>query len=156
MCTGAILRARIMHKNSDGTLQLGPVQPFSWGYRNPFGLAFAPRDHALQGNLFVTENGEDERGARPTNNSPDRLQVAQMNANGTPDYHGWPDRFGDLDSTQAVFNPQGGPGDDECGPTSGGSFPDCVPAVKANHTPVAHVLAFPPQAPVGPLATEPA
>ena len=150
MCTGAILRAKIDAAHPEKT-----IQPYSWGYRNPFGLAFAPRDHALQGNLFVTENGEDERGARPTNNSPDRLQVAQMNPSGSPDYHGWPDRFGDLDSTQAVFNPQGGPGDDECGPTSGGSFPACVPAVKANHTPVAHVLAFPPQQPVGPLATEP-
>jgi len=105
MCTGAILRAKIDAQHPEQT-----IQPYSWGYRNPFGLAFAPRDHALQGNLFVTENGEDERGARPTNNSPDRLQLAQMNRNGTPDYHGWPDRFGDLDSTQAVFNPRAGPG----------------------------------------------
>ena len=152
MCTGAILRAKI-----DAAHPERSIQPYSWGYRNPFGLAFAPRNHALQGNLLVTENGEDERGARPTNNAPDRLQVGQMNADGTPDYHGWPDRFGDLDSTQAVFNPQGGPGDDECGPPSTpGSFPACVPAVKADHTPVQHVLAFPPQQPVGPLATEPA
>ncbi|TMC03536.1 MAG: hypothetical protein E6J41_27160 [Chloroflexi bacterium] len=152
MCTGAVLRARIDAAHPEKT-----IQPFSWGYRNPFGIAFPPADHALQGNLFVTENGEDERGARPTNNSPDRLQVAQMNADGTPDYHGWPDRFGDLDSTQAVFNPQGGPGDDECGaPSVPGSFPACVPVVKANHTPVQHVLAFPPQQPVAPLALEPA
>jgi hypothetical protein len=152
MCTGAVLRARIDAAHPERT-----IQPYSWGYRNPFGIAFAPQDHALQGNLFVTENGEDERGARPTNNSPDRLQLAQMNASGTPDYHGWPDRFGNLDSTQAVFNPQGGPGDDECGaPSVPGTFPACVPVVKANHTPVQHVLAFPPQQPVGPLATEPA
>jgi len=141
MCTGAILRAKIHTRHPEDT-----VEPFSWGYRNPFGLRFAPEDHALQGGLFVTENGEDERGARPTNNAPDRLQLAQMNRDGTPDHHGWPDRFGDLDSTQAVFNPKGGPGD------------DLQPAatVIAKDTPVRHVLAFFPQPPIGPLATEPA
>jgi glucose/arabinose dehydrogenase len=151
MCTGAVLRARVGAEHPERT-----IQPFSWGYRNPFGIRFAPADHALRGNLFVTENGEDERGARPTNNSPDRLQLAAMNPDGTPDYHGWPDRFGDLDSTQALYNPQGGPGDDECGPPSSpGSFPACVPTVIANHTPVQHVMAFPPQQPTGPLALEP-
>jgi glucose/arabinose dehydrogenase len=137
MCTGAILRAKISTRR---------VEPFSWGYRNPFGLRFAPDDHALQGGLFVTENGEDERGARPTNNAPDRLQLARMNRDGTPDHHGWPDRFGDLDSTQAVFNPKGGPGD------------DLQPAARviAEDTPVRHVLAFFPQPPIGPLAIEPA
>jgi glucose/arabinose dehydrogenase len=151
MCTGAILRAKISNKR---------VEPFSWGYRNPFGLRFAPRDHALQGGLFVTENGEDERGARPTNNAPDRLQLAQMK-NGKPDFHGWPDRFGFLDSTQAVFNPQGGPGDDLCNPTKGSpgtatTFPACKPVVQGEDSPVKHVLAFPPQPPVAPLALEPA
>lgn len=135
MCTGAILRSKI----SDPSRK---VQPFSWGYRNPFGLRFAPKDHALKGNLFVTENGEDERGARPTNGVPDRLQIARMNPDDTPDYHGWPDRFGFLDSTQAAFNPKGGPADD-------------APALVANK-PVLHVLAFPPQPPVAPIALEPA
>ncbi len=118
------------------------VEPVSWGYRNPFGLRFAPKDHALKGNLFVTENGEDERGARPTNGAPDRLQIARMNPDGSPDYHGWPDRFGFLDSTQAVFNPKGGPADD-------------APALVANK-PVLRVLSFFPQPPVLPIALEPA
>ena len=140
-CTGAILRAPIHVSNPETR-----VEPFSWGYRNPFGLRFAPEDHALQGGLFVTENGEDERGARPTNNAPDRLQLAQMNRNGTPDYHGWPDRFGFLDSTQAVFNPQGGPGDDLCvgSPTPPG-FVCREPEFKAETTPVRHVLDHFPQ-----------
>ncbi len=137
MCTGAILRAKLHAKKPEDT-----IEPFSWGYRNPFGIRFAPDDHALKGRLFVTENGEDERGARPTNNSPDRLQIAEQNPDGTPDFHGWGDRFGFLDSTQAVFNPVGGPGD------------DCVPCSKG--LPVRHVLAFPPQPPVAPLAIEPA
>ncbi len=91
--------------------------------------------------MFVTENGEDERGARPTNNAPDRLQLAQQNPDGSPDFHGWPDRFGFLDSTQAVFNPVGGPGDDNAAAVIG--------------KPVQHVLAFPPQPVTAPLAIEP-
>jgi glucose/arabinose dehydrogenase len=134
MCTGAILRARISGHPK--------VEPFSWGYRNPFGLQFAPDDHALEGKLFVTENGEDERGARPTNNSPDRLQVAQQHRDGRPDFHGWPDRFGFLDSTQAVFNPVGGPGDDNAAGVVG--------------KPVLPVLDHFPQPPVAPIALEPA
>jgi glucose/arabinose dehydrogenase len=155
MCTGAILRAPIHVRDPQSH-----VEPFSWGYRNPFGLRFAPEDHALKGGLFVTENGEDERGARPTNNAPDRLQLARMNANGTPDHHGWPDRFGFLDSTQAIFNPIGGPGDDLCNPTAGSPgnatpFPACKPVVAAEDSPVRPVLAHFPQAVTAPLAIEP-
>src|SRR5712691_1417762 len=154
ICDGAILRAKLNAANPKAT-----IEPFSWGYRNPYGLRFAQKNHALQGNLFVTENGEDERGARPTNNSPDRLQIAQQNPDGSPDYHGWPDRFGFLDSTQAVFNPVGGPGDDLC---VGGNNPpsNCTPASLANilskDIPVKPILAFPPQPITAPLAIEPA
>ncbi|MFL5277292.1 MAG: hypothetical protein ACJ79T_12515 [Myxococcales bacterium] len=135
MCTGAILRAPL-----NGSF----VEPFSWGYRNPFGLRFAPADHVLQGGLFVTENGEDERGARPTNNAPDRLQLARQNRDGSPDFHGWPDRFGFLDTTQAIFDPVGGPGDD---------LPPA--AVIAQDRPVRHVLDHFPQTVTAPLAIEP-
>jgi hypothetical protein len=137
MCTGAILRARVNSNHPEKT-----IEPFSWGYRNPFGIRFAPNDHALKGGLFVTENGEDERGARPVNNAPDRLQLAQQKPDGRPDYHGWPDRFGFLASTQALFNPIGGPADDNAAAVVG--------------KPVLPVLAFPPQAPVAPLAILPA
>src|SRR5438132_974360 len=136
VCDGAILRARLDSRHPENT-----IEPFSWGYRNPYGIRFAPQDHALRGGLFVTENGEDERGARPTNNAPDRLQLAQQNPDGSPDFHGWPDRFGFLDSTQAVFNPVGGPGDDNAAAVIG--------------KPVQHVLAFPPQPVTAPLAIEP-
>src|SRR5262245_30293508 len=152
MCTGAILRARLTAKNPAAT-----IEPVSWGYRNPFGLRFAPDDHVLKGRLLITENGEDERGARPVNNAPDRLHVAQQNPDGSPDYHGWPDRFGFLDATQAVFNPVGGPGDDLCsGPPISPPFPACIPLVKATDVPVKPVLAFPPQAITAPIALEPA
>ena len=137
ICDGSILRAKVNARDPKST-----IEPVSWGYRNPYGIRFAPDDHALKGGLFVTENGEDERGARPTNNSPDRLHLAQQNPDGSPDYHGWPDRFGFLDSTQAVFNPVGGPGDDN-------------PAAVVGK-PVQPVLAFPPQPITAPLALEPA
>jgi glucose/arabinose dehydrogenase len=131
MCTGAILRAKI--NNPQAT-----VEPVTWGYRNPFGIRFAPDDHPLKGGLFITENGEDERGARPTNNSPDRLQLSF----GGLDYHGWPDRFGFLDSTQAVFNPVGGPADDNAASRVG--------------KPVSPLLDAFPKPPVAPIALEPA
>ncbi|HSD60505.1 MAG TPA: hypothetical protein VLC55_06590, partial [Burkholderiales bacterium] len=40
MCTGAILRARIDVSNPSNT-----IEPYSWGYRNPYGIRFAPKDH---------------------------------------------------------------------------------------------------------------
>jgi len=137
ICDGAILRAKLDAKNAKAS-----IQPVSWGYRNPYGLRFAPGDHPLKGALLVSENGEDERGARPANNAPDRLAIAQQNPDGSPDYHGWPDRFGFLDSTQAVFNPVGGPGDDNAAAVVG--------------KPVQPVLARPPQPITAPIALEPA
>lgn len=135
MCSGAILRARI--SNPQRT-----VEPVAWGYRNPFGLRFSPPEHPLKGQLLISENGEDERGARPVNNAPDRLAIARKNPDGTPSFHGWPDRFGFLDSTQAIFNPIGGPADDN-------------PAAVVGK-PVLPILAFPPQPIAAPLALEPA
>ena len=140
MCTGAILRAQIADP-------MNTIEPIAWGFRNPYGIRFSPLDHPLKGQLMISENGEDERGARPVNNAPDRLSIARQNPDGTPEFHGWPDRFGFLDSTQSVFNPIGGAGDD--------LFPD-IDRIKAENTPVRHVLAFPPQPPVAPLAIEPA
>src|SRR5436309_11021546 len=154
ICDGAILRARLSAKNPKDT-----IEPFSWGYRNPYGIRFSPNDHALNGRRLVTENGEDERGARPTNNAPDRLHVAQQNPDGSPDYHGWPDRFGFLDSTQAVFNPVGGPGDDLC-VFSATATPPCTATslarIFAKDRPVKPLFAFPPQPITSPLALEPA
>jgi hypothetical protein len=140
MCTGAILRARISNP-------MNTIEPVAWGFRNPFGLRFSPADHPLKGELMISENGEDERGARPVNFAPDRLAIARQNPDGTPSYHGWPDRFGFLESTQSVFNPIGGAGDD--------LFPD-VARILAEDRPVKPVFAFPPRPPVAPLAIEPA
>ena len=150
VCDGAILRARLNTSNPTST-----IEPFSWGYRNGYAIRFAPNNHPLAGGLLVGEDGADERGSRPSNNAPDMLQLAKQNKDGTPDYHGWPDRYGFLPTTQAVFNPVGGPGDDLCsGPPISPSFPACIPLVIATNTPVKPVLAFPPQPITSPLAIE--
>jgi hypothetical protein len=134
VCDGAILRAQLNNPSN--------IQAFSWGYRNGYAIRFPPSDHPLAGGLLVGEDGPDERGARPSNNAPDVLQLARQNSDGSPDYHGWPDRFGFLPSSQAVFNPIGGPSDDNCNPPG----PQCVP--------IKDVLAFPPQPITSPLAIE--
>jgi hypothetical protein len=153
VCDGAILRARLNSGNPAAT-----IEPFSWGYRNGYAIRFAPNNHPLKGGLLVGEDGADERGARPSNNAPDSLQLAQQNMDGSPDYHGWPDRYGFLPSSQAVFNPVGGPGDDLCVPDPTNLPSMCTPAslaqILTEDVPIADVLAFPPQPITSPLAIE--
>ena len=152
VCTGAILAARLNVPNPTDT-----IQPFSWGYRNGFAIRFAPEDHPLSGGMLVGENGSDERGARPTHNAPDALHLARPNKDGTPDYHGWPDRLGFLPSSQSVFNPVGGPGDDLCVPANNPPSmctPGSLADILSKDVPVRDVLAFPPQPITSPLAIE--
>jgi hypothetical protein len=153
VCDGAILRARLNSDHPETT-----IQPFSWGYRNGYAIRFAPHDHALKGRLLVGEDGADERGARPTNNVPDNLQLAQQNPDGSPDYHGWPDQFGYLQANNAVFNPIGGPGDDLCVPDPTNPPSMCTPAslqqILSEDVPIRNVLASPPQPITNPLAIE--
>jgi hypothetical protein len=153
VCDGAILAARLDVSDPTST-----IRPYSWGYRNGYAIRFAPANHPLKGALLVGEDGADERGARPSSNAPDPLQVAQPNKDGTPDYHGWPDRYGFLPSSQAVFNPVGGPGDDLCVPDAANPPSMCTPASLATilkeDVPIRDVLAFPPQPITSPLAIE--
>jgi hypothetical protein len=108
--------------------------------------------------MIVGEDGPDERGARPSNNAPDNLHIAQQNPDGTPDYHGWPDRFGFLPSSQAVFNPIGGPSDDLCVFDAANLPSKCTPAslaqILSEDVPIRDVLKFPPQVITSPLAIE--
>lgn len=145
MCTGSILRAKLTDLRPlppGGVQPEGTVEPVSWGYRNPFGIRFAPDDHPINGGLLVSENGEDRRGPRPVLNAPDRLHVVPKTVTrGGLDFHGFPDQFGFLDSTQRIFIPDAGGGDN--------------PAATAGQT-VRHLLLVPPQRPVAPLAIMPA
>jgi hypothetical protein len=149
VCDGAILRAQLNAAHPEDT-----IEPFSWGYRNGYAIRFAPNNHPLAGGLLVGEDGADERGARPSNNAPDSLQLARQNDDGTPDYHGWPDRYGFLPTSQAMFNPVGGPGDDLCTSPPNTPFPACIPTVLAKDVPIADVLDHPPQQITSPLAIE--
>jgi len=150
VCDGATLRARLNNPNV--------IQAFGWGHRNGYAIRFAPDDHPLAGQLLVGEDGADERGARPSNGAPEVLSVDYQDPSGTPVYHGWPDRYGFLASSQAVFNPIGGPSDSLCvfDATNPPSF--CTPASLANilkfDVPIADVLAFPPAPIVAPIALE--
>lgn len=71
-CSGAIMKIPAAG---------GKPQLVAWGFRNPFGLAFAP-----DGQLYVTENGYDDRGSRPVWGTPDVLWRVTA---GT--WYGWPD-----------------------------------------------------------------
>ena len=81
------------------------------------------------------------------------LSIDQLNPDDTPVYHGWPDRYGFLPSSQAVFNPVGGPNDDVCPPPFDQAT--CLTNLQnAGDIPIADVLAFPPQQITAPLAIE--
>jgi hypothetical protein len=150
VCNGAILRAPLSN--------LSAIETFSWGYRNGYALRFAPIDHPLAGSLLVGENGAEEVGTRPSNNAPDALHLARQNPDGTPDYHGWPDRFGFLPSNQAVFNPVGSPFDALCVFDASNPPSNCTPEslkrILTENAPIRDVLAFPPQQITSPLAIE--
>jgi glucose/arabinose dehydrogenase len=59
----------------------GEVELVATGLRNPFGLAFSP-----EGKLFVTNQGYDARGSRPTKAAGDHLWQVRGGA-----WYGWPD-----------------------------------------------------------------
>ncbi|HUI98027.1 MAG TPA: hypothetical protein VLX44_19880 [Xanthobacteraceae bacterium] len=153
VCDGAILAARLDVSNPAGT-----IRPFSWGYRNGYAIRFAPDDHVLKGRMLVGEDGADERGARPSNNAPDAIHIAQANPDGSPDYHGWPDRYGFLNANQHTYDPVGGPGDDLCVVDTSNSPSNCSPGslakILAEDVPVHNVLDHPPQAITAPIALE--
>lgn len=76
-CSGAVMRL---------PLNGGDLELVAWGFRNPFGMAFA-----ADGTLYVTDNGYDTRGSRPTYGSGDYLWRVKS---GT--WYGWPDYAGGL------------------------------------------------------------
>ena len=62
----------------------GSPELIAWGFRNPFGLAFAP-----DGELYVTDNAYDDRGSRPVHGAGDLLwRVEHGRWYGWPEFHG--------------------------------------------------------------------
>ena len=89
-CSGSVLRVR-----PDGSnLQLA-----AWGFRNPFGIAFAP-----DGQCYVTDNGYDDRGSRPVWGSPEVLWKLQSDT-----WYGWPDFSAGEPVNTEHFDPPGKP-----------------------------------------------
>ena len=74
-CSGAVMRVPV----SGGKPEL-----VSWGFRNPFGFALAP-----SGDVFITDNGYDDRGARAVWGAADVLWKLQPGS-----WYGWPDFSG--------------------------------------------------------------
>jgi glucose/arabinose dehydrogenase len=75
----------------------GKVELVAWGFRNPFGLAFAPG-----GKLYVTDNGYDDRGSRPVWGAGDLLWAVEPGR-----WYGWPDYSGDRSVGDEEFHPPG-------------------------------------------------
>lgn len=85
-CSGAVMRVK-----PEG----GDVDLVAWGFRNPFGLAFAP-----DGTLYVTDNSYDERGSRPVWGTGDLLWAVRRGA-----WYGWPDFWAERPLTDGAFEP---------------------------------------------------
>jgi len=77
----------------------GAPELVAWGFRNPFGLAFAP-----DGSLYATDNGYDNRGARPVWGAADHLWLVNEGI-----WYGWPDFSGQRPINDPFFKPPGKP-----------------------------------------------
>jgi glucose/arabinose dehydrogenase len=94
--TGDAVKANgtILRFNPDGS----EVEVYAWGFRNPFGV------WGLDGILYATDNGYDERGSRPIANAPD--VIWQVKKGG---WYGFPDYAGGVPVTDPRFKPEHGP-----------------------------------------------
>ncbi len=81
----------ILRMNRDGS----GLEVFAWGFRNPYGLAWAP-----DGKLYCADAGSDERGSRHIANAPEKLWIVEQGA-----FHGWPDFVAGRPVTDASFRP---------------------------------------------------
>jgi glucose/arabinose dehydrogenase len=75
------------------------LEMVAWGLRNAYGLGFLP-----DGRLLTTDQGADERGARPIANCPDFLYEVVPGA-----WYGWPDFMGGRPVTDDCFHPADSP-----------------------------------------------
>ncbi len=85
----------ILRMNPDGT----GLEVYAWGLRNPYGVLWGPDNQ-----LYVTDNGYDERGSRPIAHARDNIfQVKQGG------WYGWPDYSGGTPVTDPQFRSSRGP-----------------------------------------------
>jgi glucose/arabinose dehydrogenase len=100
-CSGAIFRVPLSTTGttpqSVAAANGGNLEVVAWGFRNPFGLAFAP-----DGSLFVTENGYDDRGSRPAWGTGDVLWKIEKGR-----WYGWPDFSAGRSLAEDRFGPPG-------------------------------------------------
>jgi glucose/arabinose dehydrogenase len=96
---GQVIRGRVPATGAIMRVPPGGGRPqlVAWGFRNPFGLAFAPG-----GQLYATDNGYDDRGSRPIFGTGDLLWKVRRDA-----WYGWPDFSGDLSLAQNHFSVPG-------------------------------------------------
>lgn len=87
-CNGAVMRV---------PLAGGQPELVAWGFRNPYGLAFAP-----DGKLYVTENAYDDRGSRPVWGAADVIWEVKPGV-----WYGWPDFAAGRPLTDDTFRPPG-------------------------------------------------
>jgi glucose/arabinose dehydrogenase len=84
-CSGCIISS-----NANGT----DLKLVAWGLRNPYGVTLS-LDHK---NLFVANNGADERGSRRVGNDSDKVfKIDISNSSVFGKWYGWPDYFGDAE-----------------------------------------------------------
>ncbi|HYF02815.1 MAG TPA: glucose dehydrogenase, partial [Patescibacteria group bacterium] len=88
----------ILRMNPDGS----GLEVYAWGIRNPFGVMWSP-----DGQLFVTNNGYDERGSRPIANAKDDILLIRQNG-----WYGFPDFVNGLPVTDPQFRSVRGPSPD--------------------------------------------
>jgi glucose/arabinose dehydrogenase len=114
----------IMRSNLDGS----NLEMVAWGFRNPIQMKFD-----RFGQLYILNQGYDNRGSRPIANAPDELQLLSSST-----WYGWPDYAGGEAITLPRFTPEGGPKPDLLLL----SIPSIPPRPYATFTPDSNIMGF--------------
>lgn len=85
----------ILRMNADGS----GLEVYAWGLRNPFGVMWGPDSQ-----LYVTDNGYDERGSRPIANAKDNIYQVRQDG-----WYGYPDYSSGIPVTDSQFRSKRGP-----------------------------------------------